>query len=88
CVNWYIFVMVSCTRKKTTMKTMRKLDTEDGSYDPIGTLSLITCFVSSLGPLERPLSFPATHHKQASLRFKSLSLHFFDASRTKIVRNI
>ncbi|MBV6695404.1 hypothetical protein KVO79_25270, partial [Serratia quinivorans] len=46
--NWYIFVMVSCTRKKTTMKTMRKLDTEDGSYDPIGTLSLITGFVSSL----------------------------------------
>ncbi|CAI0979539.1 Uncharacterised protein [Serratia proteamaculans] len=32
--------------------------------------------------------FSATHHKLASPRFKSLSLHFFDASRTKVVRNI
>ncbi|CAI1716324.1 Uncharacterised protein [Serratia quinivorans] len=66
----------------------RQIGRRTSRYDPFGTLSLITCFVSSLGPLLRPLSFPATHHKQASLRFKSLSLHFYDASRTKVVRNI
>jgi hypothetical protein len=44
--------------------------------------------IPGAGYQNRPFLFPATHHKQASILFKSLALHFFDASRTKLVRDI